>query len=163
MHNTPERTRNQSKGLKTDVDSSVVSASELLDFMRNEMASDAANMRLRQAQYERILSHENIPVHVLEKTNLSSQDKYSDARSKAQFGDAVNSDTGVTVTLNKEGYGKTIFSIKKMNVELQPAALAALANYKTLIADGVYVGSYPDYGESANIKQMHCFPVFHGK
>ena len=125
--------------------------------MRNEMASDATNMRLRQAQYERILSHENIPVHVLEKTNLSSQDKYSDARNKAQFGDAVNSDTGVTVTLNKEGYGKTIFSIKKMDAELQPAALAALANYKTLIADGVYVGSYPDYGESANIKQMHCF------
>lgn len=157
VHNTPERIRNQSKGLKTDVDSSVVSASELLDFMRNEMASDATNMRLRQAQYERILSHENIPVHVLEKTNLSSQDKYSDARNKAQFGDAVNSDTGVMVTLNKEGYGKTIFSIKKMDAELQPAALAALANYKTLIADGVYVGSYPDYGESANIKQMHCF------
>lgn len=157
VHNTPERIRNQSKGLKTDVDSSAVSASELLDFMRNEMASDATNMRLRQAQYERILSHENIPVHVLEKTNLSSQDKYSDARNKAQFGDAVNSDTGVTVTLNKEGYGKTIFSIKKMDAELQPAALAALANYKTLIADGVYVGSYPDYGESANIKQMHCF------
>ena len=44
-----------------------------------------------------------------------------------------------------------------MMADLRPAALAALANYKTLITDGVYVGSYPDYGESANIKQMHCF------
>lgn len=44
-----------------------------------------------------------------------------------------------------------------MDAELQPAALAALANYKTLIADGVYVGSYPDYGEATNVKQMHCF------
>lgn len=157
VHNTQERTRNRSNGVNSQSSQEVVSANELLEFMRDEMASDAANMRLRQAQYERILSHENVPVHVLEETTLTTRDKYTDAKGKAQFGDAVNSDTGVTVTLNKDGYRKTIFSIGKMDAELQPAALAALANYKALIADGVYVGSYPDYGESAYIKQMHCF------
>lgn len=157
MHNTQERIRNRSNGINSQSSQEVVSANELLDFMRDEMASDAANMRLRQAQYERILSHENVPVHVLEQTTLTTRDKYADAKGKAQFGDVVNGDTGVTVTLNKEGYGKTIFGIKKMETDVRPAALAALANYKTLIADGVYVGSYPEYGESANIKQMHCF------
>ena len=157
VHNTQERIRNRSNGVNSQSSQEVVSANELLDFMRDEMANDATNMHMRQAQYERILSHERIPVHVLEETTLTTRDKYTDAKGKAQFGDAVNSDTGVTVTLNKDGYRKTIFSIGKMDAELQPAALAALANYKALIADGVYVGSYPDYGESAYIKQMHCF------
>ena len=157
VHNTQERTRNRSNGVNSQSRQEVVSASELLDFMRNEMANDAANMRLRQAQYERILAHENVPVHVLERTTLTTRDRYADAKGKAQFGDAVNGDTNVVVTLNKEGYSKTVDSIKKMSADVRPAALAALANYKTLIADGVYVGSYPDYGESAYIKQMHCF------
>ena len=157
VHNTQERTRNRSNGVNSQSSQEVVSASELLDFMRNEMANDAANMRLRQAQYERILAHENVPVHVLERTTLTTRDRYADAKGKAQFGDAVNGDTNVVVTLNKEGYSKTVDSIKKMSADVRPAALAALENYKTLIADGVYVGSYPDYGESAYIKQMHCF------
>lgn len=157
VHNTQERIRNRSNGINSQSSQEVVSANELLEFMRDEMASDAANMRLRQAQYERILAHENVPVHVLERTTLTTRDRYADARGKAQFGDAVNSDTGNIVTLNKEGYGKTLTAIKQMPYNVRPAALAALANYKTLIADGVYVGSYPDYGESANIKQMHCF------
>ena len=157
VHNTQERTRNRSNGVNSQSSQEVVSASELLDFMRNEMANDAANMRLRQAQYERILAHENVPVHVLERTTLTTRDRYADAKGKAQFGDAVNGDTNVVVTLNKEGYSKTVDSIKKMSADVRPAALAALANYKTLIADGVYVGSYPDYGESAYIREMHCF------
>ena len=159
VHNTQERTlaANDGKTTKAEAQEATVSAAELLDFMRDEMANDATNMRMRQAQYERILAHENVPVHVLERTTLTTRDRYADARGKAQFGDAVNSDTGVTVTLNKDGYRKTIFSIGKMDAELQPAALTALANYKALIADGVYVGSYPDYGESANVKEMHCF------
>ena len=157
VHNTQERTRNRSNGINSQSSQEVVSANELLDFMRDEMANDAANMRMRQAQYERILAHENVPVHVLERTTLTTRDKYSDARNKAQFGDAVNTDTETIVTLNKEGYGKTLAAIKQMPYNVRPAALAALANYKTLIADGVYVGSYPDYGESAYIKPMHCF------
>ena len=68
MHNTQERAlaANDGKTTKAEAKNATVSARELLEFMRNEMASDAANMRLRQAQYERILSHESIPVHVLE-------------------------------------------------------------------------------------------------
>ena len=159
VHNTQERAlaANDGKTTKAEAQEATVSAAELLDFMRDEMANDAANMRLRQAQYERILAHENVPVHVLERTTLTTRDKYSDARNKAQFGDAVNTDTETIVTLDKEGYGKTLAAIKQMPYNVRPAALAALANYKTLIADGVYVGSYPDYGESAYIKQMHCF------
>lgn len=159
VHNTPERAlaANDGKTTKAEARNATINANELLDFMRNEMANDAANMQVRKAQYERILSHENVPVHVLEETRLTTRDKYSDAKGKAQFGDAVNSDTGNIVTLNKEGYGKTLTAIKQMPYNVRPAALAALENYKTLITDGVYVGSYPDYGESANIKQMHCF------
>ena len=48
-----------------------MSANELLDFMRDEMANDAANMRMRQAQYDRILAHKNVPVHVLEQTHVN--------------------------------------------------------------------------------------------
>ena len=159
VHNTQERAlaANDGKTTKAEAKNATVSARELLEFMRNEMASDTANMRLRQKQYERILSHESIPVHVLAETTLTTRDKYADAKGKAQFGDAVNGDTNAVVTLNKEGYSKTVDIIKKMNADVRPAALAALANYKTLIADGIYVGSYPDYGESAYIKQMHCF------
>lgn len=159
VHNTPERAlaANDGKTTKAEAQEATVSAADMLDFMRDEMANDAANMRLRQAQYERILAHENVPVHVLERTTLTTRDRYADAKGKAQFGDAVNGDTNVVVTLNKEGYSKTVDSIKKMSADVRPAALAALANYKTLIADGVYVGSYPDYGESAYIREMHCF------
>lgn len=157
VHNTQERIRNRSNGINSQSSQEVVSANELLDFMRDEMANDAANMRMRQAQYDRILAHKNVPVHVLEQTTLTTRDRYSEARNKARFGDAVNGDTNVVVALNKEGYSKTVDSIKKMDANVRPAALAALENYKTLIADGVYVGSYPDYGESANIREMHCF------
>lgn len=157
VHNTPERVRTRAQGNLDAGSPETVSAGELLAFMRDEMADAAATMGARKAWYERLMAHKDVQVHRLGEAALKLGDRYAAARAKAQFGEVVNADTGVTVALNREGYGKTLYAIGRLAQDVQPAALAALENYRTLMADGVYVGSYPDYGESARIKNMHCF------
>jgi hypothetical protein len=157
VHNTQERTRNRSKGVKVGAEAEVVSAKELLEFMRDEMMSDAAQMSSRKAQYERLMNHDDVTVHVLAEPTLKISDKYATAKEKMQMGDVLNNDTSTVIALNKEGFSKTLHTIGRLPQEVRPAALTALENYRTLMADSIYVGSYPDYGESAEIKDMHCF------
>ena len=52
VHNTQERAlaANDGKTTKAEAKNATVSSTELLEFMRNEMASDAANMQVRKAR-----------------------------------------------------------------------------------------------------------------
>ena len=159
VHNTQERAlaANDGKTTKAEARNATVSSTELLEFMRNEMAEDAERMPQRRKFTDQLLSKTEIPVVELKTPVIDISKPFSETKKVAGFKTTVNADTGVEIAINGDGYKKTRRSIENLPDELKVPAKAALENFNTLIQNSVYVGSYTDYGNSQNMTAMHCF------